>query len=750
MSGTQVSSHGQLICDLLRTIARVSSSIRAKRKRSLLDEWVSHLSQVELFDSCYEMSQSENWVGVKDVLIFHSVTSTSQRGTPVLLLFNTEGKLILASDTTASNCVFGLEMNPDTYKLKYFEKELMSSLWVTLKLNKCRGGDVSIEKSTDLVALMKALSDGNCFTREPICFKGQLIVPWLQELPRFTAGQYIVALLEKELWTRWIRSRADGTMAAKCTIPKINQFSAAVKSGSAETRSVLQTRTDQNYSNVNIVQTALESFAGNDNICQKSGNSNSRPCQHEGNRFERKTTRAGMAHELVQSFLDIVRSKDHEKLVFIIGTTQKRCINGHNSLQAMNFYKKSIEAAKLWTIMYLLESQPAPFHSKTSLKTKVSPAMAETSMLSTGRVEIDTYFCSSYSLNCSKCVMRNIAEGIVSIPFLESLTPFHELKAIFCTRLLTLGANCFAKQLIDDEEDVSKNFPRKSKKKKVKKKKSFAHESYRLGSKMTGEAIVYSPAHPVCVDASTPSLLNISISPHLLTPHLMERSEACIFIGRWVDELVDSATSLSHKLSPSHYPPTISFATLTTGIKSKSKYADVVVLESKSVTAVECQLRRECEAETERLLEEEFYFPCSPINAECTREEDRRKDEYELVAASTQSLGYTDSDAIVRSAILTTSSRDSWGDMALFPMLDDYDGKKGIIGGKDEGIEAMTISAKTDSSVSSYSPSCAVEKIKKERSEEVVDGRGSLGYLRAPSDVFGGWAFDNISGEKFT
>ena len=752
MSGTQASSQGQLTCDLLRALARVSSSIRAKRKRSLLDEWVSNLSQVELSDSCYEMSQGESWVEVKNILILHSVTSTSQRGTPVLLLLNSKGKLIQANDTTSSNCMFGLDMNPDVYKMKYYEKELMSNLWVTLKLNKCRGGDVSIEKSTDLVGLMKALSDGNCFTREPIHHKGHMIVPWLQELSRFTAGQYIVALLEKELWARWIRSRAEGTKATMCTASEGIYASAEAKS-ELEQKPATLARTEQNYSNVNIVQTAAESFTANDNDYHKPENTSSILSHPAVNGVKHESTRRGMAHELVQSFLEIVKTKDHEKLIFIIGTTQKRCTNGHNSMQAMKFYKKSIEAAKLWTIIYLLESQSAVSYSKRSYTTIASPATAEASAFSPGRVIHNITENPCDSIHGSRSVTRQIAESIVSIPLLESMTPFHELKAILCTRFLAIGANCFAEQLIQDEKNVSENSVKKCKKKKVKRKKSFAPESHRLGSKGTGEPIVTAPPHPVCVGASLPSLLNISISPHLLTPHLIERSEACIFIGRWVDELVDSATSLSNSLSPGSYSPTTSFATLSTDIDFSGNHDDIVVVEGLSVTAIECQLQRECEAETEHLLEEEFYFPRSPIDVDCTHEEEEDRDGDRLTTPSSEPHDYTDSDSIVRSTILTTSSRDSWSDMALFPRLHAYDSTKNIIGAEKE-IQETNVSVTANLGANSYCPSSVAEIIKVVRSEEGEvegeGGRGSPGYLTAPSDVFGGWAFDNISGEKRT
>ena len=795
MTGTHVSPHGQLICDLLRTLARVSSSIRAKRKRSLLDEWVSHLSQWELSDSCYEMSQGESWVAVKDILIFHSVTSTSQRGTPVQLQLNTRGKLVQANETTASNSTFALELNPDTFKLKYFEKELMSSLWVTLKLNKCRGGDVSIDKSTDLVALMKALSDGNCFTREPIQYKGQMIVPWLQELPRFTAGQYVVALIEKELWIRWIRLRADGTKAATCSTSKVSHLSVPARIESSETKPLILTRVEPNYSNVNIVQTALESFEAKDNDYHKSQNLSSCESQHKKDNKVYDTARKGMAHELVQSFLEIVRSKDHEKLIFIIGTTQKRYINCHNSTQTMKFYKKSLEAAKLWTIIYLLDSQPAPFFSKTTslsfnTKTRTSQASVE---LSSSAVSSTGHIKTNININGSRCdiingsspLLKEIARSIVSIPFLESLTPFHELKAIFCTRFLTLGANCFAKQLIEDEDedekDVSEVTPKKSKKKKMKKKKNVTQESHRLGIKGTGETVLTSsPEHsPVCVATSPNSLLNISISPHLLTPHLLERSEACIFIGRWVDELVDTATSLSHKLSPSLTiltPFDIAFnsnnGNTPVGVWIPGSESKPAV----GVSALNCQLQGETETETERgergrecepeietgteteigiLLEEEeeeeeeLCFSCPPTDVECIREEDqdrdRDRDRDGLVAASIQSLGYTDTDAIVKSTILTSSSRDSWSDMALFPRLDDYDSEKNIPGNENENGRQ-----EIDLNVNSHSPSLTTEMSEEVRSEEEEEGsRGSPGYLRAPSDVFGGWAFDNISGKEY-
>jgi hypothetical protein len=756
MSGTQVSSQGQLTCDLLRALARVSTSIRAKRKRSLLDEWVSNLSHVELSDSCYEMSQGESWVEVKDILILHSVTSTSQRGIPVLLLLNNKGKLIQANDTTLSNCMFGLDMNPDVYRMKYYEKELMSNLWVTLKLNKCRGGDVSIEKSTDLVGLMKALSDGNCFTREPVHHKGQMIVPWLQELPRFTAGQYLVALLERELWARWIRSGAEGTKANTCTVSEGIHASAAAKGESSEHKSATLTRIEQNYSNVNIVQTAVESFTATD--YHKSESTSSSLFHQEVIDIVRESARRGMAHELVQSFLEIVKTKDHEKLIFIIGTTQKRCINGQNSVQAMKFYKKSIEAAKLWTIIYLLECQSAVSFSKASYNTKASQATDEASVFSPGRFRLNIAENTSDSIHASRSMTRQIAESIVSIPLLESLSPFHELKAIFCTRFLTIGANCFAEQLIQDEKNVSENSVMKKKKKKVKKKKNFTPESHRLGSKGTGEAIVTSPTQPVCVGSGLHSLLNISISPHLLTPHLIERSEACIFIGRWVDELVDSATSLSHSLSPCSFSPTTSFATLSSDVDFNGNHDDILVVEGTPVTAIECQLQRECEAETERLLEEEFYFPCSPIDVDCTEEEEEEEDRDEdgLTPPSSQPLGYTGSDTIVRSTILTTSSRDSWSDMALFQRLHAYDSKTNVTGAE-EAVQETEMTATAHLSATSYGPSGVAEVVKVDRSEEGEEGegegeggRGGPGYLSTPSDVFGGWALDNISGEKRT
>ena len=480
----QLSYNGQLIYDLLRGLNRITKSIIAKRTKTGIAPWVLNLSRQQLAHCFWEISQSEHWLTVKDILLLHYVTSSycpGNRYTPLLLFLNHIGRPQVSEVTTQSTSYdFGL--TPDVYKLKYYEKELLNSLYVSLQLNSSKGGDFSVENSIDLMDLMDFISDKNCFTRKPILFKGQLIVPWLQEMSKFTVGQFIVALIEKQLWSAYLRS--FDTKPANA--PFSSQYE--IKCSSNENNGIeelIRLRTDKE-SGRNIVIKALESF----HLPQDSGSkipevpvlrSQIKKMKMNSNFVD------SITHELVGSFLDILKSKDNEKLFSMIGATHKRS-NNVNSTKSMNFFKLCPEASKLWIICYLLDEQSIPYRSSTLFKlddlksvTIKSVAIKSVRMKSVDSRVLSDIIHDSTNSSISKSfnnmnnddnsnysskndnvikiknnkdnnihrLITSIANSIITIPLRNSLTPHHELKAILCKRLLYIGANCIANELKD-------------------------------------------------------------------------------------------------------------------------------------------------------------------------------------------------------------------------------------------------------------------------------------------------------------
>jgi hypothetical protein len=468
----------------------------------------------------------------------------------------------------------------------------------------------------------------------------------------------------------------------------------------------------------------------------------------------------GIVHEFVQSFLDIMKSKDHEKLSFIVGTSQKRCNSGHNSPQAIKFFKSNIEAVKLWTIIYLLESKSS-FRTSTNFKIEV-PMHSETktnAMLAD--CKNNGFISDRKNLDChsgtSSSRFARMADSIICVPYQESLTPVHELRAIFCSRLLVVGANCLAIELIEDEEMTKETVKINKNRKKSKKK-----------SKSTA-LIIKDKIHSIDDPSSSPSAaqlnildtvlpLNISMSPHLLTHQLVLRSEACIFIGRLVDQIVDSVSVCSAAKS------TVSTAATGTGTISVTAAADNTGGEAcprdikLSLKEENSELASPAESEdmiTSKLCEtiaaapikdqkekslltvgisniggdgdgDDFYFPSAPSRpkgaaSDTTHKTQNTRTSSSLSPSSKLSVSPPDLDSGYR-----------WSDMALYPVLEKY-------------------RAQNSEEVEQERQEFAFIKGKgKDRGQQQgADGdvgEGRLGCLGAPSDVFGGWAFDDTLG----
>ena len=514
----QLSYNGQLIFDLLRGLNRISRSIKAKRAKAAIVPWVLNLSRQQLAHCFWEISQCEHWVTVKDILLLHYVTSSccpGNRYTPLIIFLNQNGRPQVSEGTTQS-ISYDFELTPDVYKLKYYEKELINSLYVSLKLSGSKGGDFFLENSIDLMDLMDFISDKNCFTRKPILFKGQLIVPWLQEMPKFTIGQYIVALIEKQLWSEYLRT-ADMTPASR---PFSSQYEInCLSKENTEIEKQRRSRSDKE-SGRNIIMKALESF----HHPQDSVSKIPEVLVIQSQKIKKMNVYSNFGdsinHELVGSFLDILKSKDNEKLFYMIGATHKRS-NNVNSTKSMNFFKLCPEASKLWIICYLLDEQSIPCRIPSLCKVKrkivierksvtiksvessvpidISHEDLEDSTNNSHRDFNGNTFHNNISdikkkvknmknvnenekkdenvanndeynndINIHK-VITSIANSIMTIPLKYSLTPHHELKAILCKRLLTIGANCIANELIDDvkmEKSSTSNKKTNSKKKK--------------------------------------------------------------------------------------------------------------------------------------------------------------------------------------------------------------------------------------------------------------------------------------------
>ena len=725
-----MSSVSQEIADLLQGLSRFTRSLASKRKESHLVQWILSLSHTQLSQSCIEMSQSGDWKAIKDMMHLQGLKSTCRKGMPMLLKLNSEGEPICATEVLSQN-TFDTEINPDIYKLKYYERELLCSLWVTLKLTNSVGGDFSVESPLDLLELMNALSDGNNFRRGPILFKGHYIVPWLQELPRFTAGQYIVALLEKQLWMKF---QAD--ISSQDTLQQ-------KRTTSPDKSPVSDLTSDNPFSPMNIVSKALRSF-GTDEFARGSGSDSSvtipsaSPTNTKLDRIHQR-----LFHESFLSLLDILKSKDHEKFSFIVSTSNRRSGSGPCSSSTSRFLKSSIEATKLWLIDYLLESQSSFSLSKGLRKKKLPVHQNAAESSSANRVEHihSAKFSSSNAARISR-----MAQSLVCIPFLEFLSPVHELRATLCNRLMVIGTNCLAQELIEDENSIKEHAMKKSKKKMKKKKRINTKNSglEKIGNDDVSESVTVPP--------TSESYLNISISPHLVTARLLERSDICIYIGQLVDGLVDAAaeTSTTHSINSVHSIQLIhsSVPDNTTATTPSSVLMDTCSTQCTSDLIdppVDIHSNRHDEA---HIVPENIDRP-EHVKTILHRDQNTplvKTENSETYAVRTSgdnsffsgplehvTYGLTPSDNRCGKASSSSShsrsrsrsrssSDDSWSDMALFPTVENYHKLRNE---GDVGYEIL--------------------------GREFGGSRHQMesdpGHLGAPCDVLGGWAFDESSGE---
>jgi hypothetical protein len=552
------SSHIE-VSELLRELSRVSRSFKVKTKRqtSQLASWVSCLSSQQLSNCCKQVSSTDSWTTVKDILIFSLCTSSCglSSGKIPLLSFCTDGKPVVAVNYT--------DYNSNILSLRYFEKKLIRALMVTLKMNN-HGGSVPSIDSTELIHLLNELSDFNCFTRMPILFRGHFVVPWLQEMVRFSAGQFIVGLIELQLWKEW------STLELKT--PENIAFNQRLLRNFHKTRSE-NLKSDDGSNVRNAVLKSINSFrVSDDNM-----NSINSIRQDKANL---SNIHREVINEAYLSVLDILKSDDHEKLVFMLGATQKRCFDTYSKSE-MKFLKSSPQAIKLWTLCYLMEDQIFSSNDMISSLSKPAVKLQGSCKYSDGKIieisspirkPFETGISITKLIDCSvttdsinvksignikglSCIspvsnnvtnlISNMADWVVSIPLYETMTPIHEFKAILCKRLLAIGANCTANELIAEERRIAgnkspTNLHQKGKKNGKKKRKHVLS----IRTKEDDNQICGDLIHSTSIQ-STP--LNISMSPYMLTIELLRHSAAYIFIGQLVDKLVDSATLISDK-----------------------------------------------------------------------------------------------------------------------------------------------------------------------------------------------------------
>ena len=709
----------QEIADLLQGLSRFTRSLASKRKESHLTQWILSLSQRELNQSCIEVSQSGEWKAIKDMIHLQGLKSSCRKGMPMLLKLNSEGNPIYTTELLSQNS-FNTEINPDIYKLKYYERELLCSLWVTLKLTNSTGGDFSVENPSDLVELMSVLSDGNNFCRGPILFKGQCIIPWLQELPRFTAGQYIVALLEKQLWMKF---QADITPQGT-----INQKQAIALDDSP----IVSQASGNLFSPMNIVSKALMSFSA-DETGRGSDSDVTMPLENSAvlklDRVHRR-----LFHQSFLSLLEILKSKDHEKFSFIVSTSNRRSGSGPCSASTTKFLKSSLEATKLWLIDYLLESQSS-IASSRGLRRKTFFTHQNTSSSRANKLEhihsVNYKNTNNLDVKSSNAaVISRMAQSLVCIPFLEFLSPVHELRATLCNRLMAIGTNCLAQELIEDEDTFKEHAMKKTKKKVKKKKKTKTKIS---GGEKTGNDGDISASSIVPLTAEP--YLNISISPHLVTARLLERSDICIFIGELVDGLVDAAAAAStihlrvtdstaatssSSSSPSCPCSSINMDTIITQCASNSKDPPVKIHPTRH-DATDIITENDNRPEhVKNVLSNEQRIPI-----------EEESDTYVVQTCGNNSFFARPQEHVTYGPISgkasshsRSSSDDSWSDMALFPTVENY--------------RKLINEADID-----------YGRLGRNFGDERQQMESDPGYLGTPCDVLGGWAFDESSGEPY-
>ena len=281
--------------------------------------WISTLSSTFLDDLFRTFTVSPTWTLVKDLILLDLISSGNgiAHGTPLYLYFDPVAdtmKLLSEVAQPRSQTLYCLSERL-TSSQQQADIDLIENLCTSLRLDDYAGGDVSIDTiavpAERLLRLLEILSKDCCFLRRPVVFRkqydGPLVAPWIVLAPRFTAGQFIAAALEVQLWTMWDEYNNNNDDKSGDSNNNVRSNSSSVLVAGSPTNTAT-TRSTPATSAAIIKTKALHNCQ--DKLARGLNSCSSVP--------------AGLMRVARAALLEVMKSTDVEKLTCILSTTQKR------------------------------------------------------------------------------------------------------------------------------------------------------------------------------------------------------------------------------------------------------------------------------------------------------------------------------------------------------------------------------------------------------------------------------------------
>ena len=299
--------------ELLKEISLFVTYVQAKQTEQRRDgegihvrRWISTLSSTYLNDLFTKFNVSSSWLLIKDLILLDLISCGNgiAHGKSLYLSFDPIADMLKLVNEVAqprSQTLYCLSERLTSLQ-QQADIDMIENLCTSVKLDDYAGGDVSIDTiavpAERLLTLLEILSRNCCFRRRPVEFRkqgdGTLVAPWIILSPRFTAGQFIAAALEVQLWSMWDEHNNNSSNSSSKTVDG-NNNSSVLLAATTSSASISKTKALHNCQ---------------DKIVRGLSSCSSVPM--------------GLMHTARAALLEVMKSTDVEKLTCILSTTQKR------------------------------------------------------------------------------------------------------------------------------------------------------------------------------------------------------------------------------------------------------------------------------------------------------------------------------------------------------------------------------------------------------------------------------------------
>ena len=339
--------------ELLKEISLFVTYVRAKQTEQRRDgegihvrRWIStDMSSTNLNDLFMTFTVSTTWTLIKDLILLDLISSGNgiAQGKSLYLSFDPVAdtlKLLTEVAQPRSQTLYCLSERL-TSSQQQADIDMIENLCTSVKLEDYAGGDVSLDTiavpAERLLTLLEILSNDCCFRRRPVVFRkqgdGTLVAPWIVLAPRFTAGQFIAAALEVQLWAMWDEHNNNISNNGS----KSGDSSSYIGSNSSSSSVLVAS----NPTNPAAPQTSLTTAS----ISKTKALHN---CQDKLARglSSCSSVPVGLMQTARAALMEVMRSTDVEKLTCILSTTQKRYAEPTLSMHPINtLYQHSITSS---------------------------------------------------------------------------------------------------------------------------------------------------------------------------------------------------------------------------------------------------------------------------------------------------------------------------------------------------------------------------------------------------------------------